>query len=207
MIDPKNPKYVNVFERFVPAEAVAYCHKLWDYFGFEFQIKKSRQTKFGDYRYDHREGKHTITINNDLNPYAFLVTYIHEVAHLATFKEYGRKVSPHGEEWKQTFRKAMTPILNESVFPSNVLLALTNYFKDPKASSCSDPVLFNVLRKFDEPSDLTPLSKVPVGTSFTFNSKTYRKLEKRRTRSVCMEVTSQRKYLIAEIASVKVVEG
>lgn len=204
MAEKKNQPPVQIFERFVPPEAVAYCYKLWDYFGFEFQIKKSRQTKFGDYRFDRSTQKHTITINNDLNPYAFVVTYIHEVAHLATFKEHGRKVSPHGAEWKQTFKRAMKPLLNDEVFPPNVLLALENYFKNPKASSCSDPTLFNVLRRFDEPSDLIPLSQLAIGTSFIFNEKTYRKLEKRRTRSVCVEQISGRKYLIAEIAGVKV---
>lgn len=192
-----------VFSRFVPPTAVDYCTKLYNYFGFEFKIKKSRQTKFGDYRFSHETGKHTITINNDLNPFAFLVTYIHEVAHLVTFKEHGRKVSPHGQEWKTNFTKAMQPILNEEVFPPNVLLALKNYFKNPKASSCSDPVLYNVLRQFDEPGDQIPLSKITPGATFTFNGKTYRKLEKKRTRSVCLELKSGRKYLISEIAPVK----
>lgn len=192
----------NVFHRFVPAEAVTYCHKLYEYFGFEFKIKKSRQTKLGDYRYDRKTKKHTITINNDLNPYAFLVTYIHEVAHLVTFDEHGRKASPHGIEWKTSFIKVMKPILNEAVFPENVLLALQNYFKNPKASSCSDPHLYNVLRQFDAPSAFVPLSKIKIGETFTFNEKAYLKLEKKRTRSLCEQVENKRKYLIAEIAPV-----
>lgn len=195
--------HIQVFERFIPEKAVGYCSKLYDFFGFEFKIKKSRLTKMGDYRFDRQTGRHTITINNDLNPYAFLVTYIHEVAHLVTFKEHGRKVSPHGEEWKINFTKVMKPVLNEEIFPPNVYLALTNYFKNPKASSCSDPVLYNVLRQFDEPTGTVPLSKIPLGQSFIFNEKTYRKLEKKRSRSVCVELKSNRKYLIAEIAPVK----
>lgn len=198
----KTFNHSNVFTRFVPEKAVAYCTKLYEYFGFEFKIKKSRQTKLGDYRFDRHSGKHTITVNNDLNPFSFLVTYIHEVAHLVTFKEHGRKVSPHGNEWKENFIKVMKPILNEDIFPSNVFLALQNYFRNPKASSCSDPVLYNVLRQFDEPTGTIPLSQIPIGEMFTFNDKTYLKLEKKRTRSVCQEVNSKRKYLISEIAPV-----
>lgn len=193
----------SIFERFVPEKAIKYCAKLYDYFGFEFKIKKSRQTKLGDYRYDRKADKHTITINNDLNPFSFLVTYIHEVAHLVTFKEHGRKVSPHGTEWKNNFRKAMSPVLNEEVFPQNVYLALSNYFKNPKASSCSDPVLYNVLRQFDQPTSSIPLSKIAIGKLFIFQGKTYLKLEKKRTRSLCEETVSKRKYLISEIASVE----
>jgi SprT protein len=196
-------RHTHVFERFVPKKAVAYCSKLYDYFGFEFKIKKSRQTKLGDYRYNRRSDKHTITINNDLNPYAFLVTYVHEVAHLVTFKEHGRKASPHGNEWKVNFTKAMQPILTEDVFPPKVLLALQNYFKNPKASSCSDPILYNVLRQFDPPDNLVPLSKMSMGSIFSFNGKTFKKLEKKRTRSVCLEIETNKKYLISEIAAVQ----
>lgn len=191
-----------IFKRFVPPESVAYCVKLWDYFGFEFKIKKSRQTKLGDYRYSPNLKKHTITINNDLNPYSFLVTYLHEVAHLVTFNEHGRKAAPHGVEWKSTFKRVAKPVLNDKVFPPQVLLALINYFKNPKAASCSDPVLYNILRQFDEPTDLIPLSKIIVGNRFDFQGKEYLKLEKKRSRSVCQEVVSKRKYLISEIARV-----
>lgn len=201
LIYPVN--YQQVFERFVPPEAVSYCVKLWDYFGFEFKIKKSRQTKLGDYRFVPQDSKHIISINNDLNPYSFLVTYLHEVAHLVTFQEHGRKSAPHGSEWKQNFKRVVRPVLNESVFPPSVLLALKNYFKNPKASSCSDPILYNILKKFDTPNDMVSLKDIQLGGSFDFNGKTYQKLEKKRTRSVCLELRSNRRYLISEIAEVQ----
>ena len=196
-----NPE--DIFKRFVPEHAVAYCVRLYTYFGFEFKIKKSRQTKLGDYRYSPQTKKHTITINNDLNPYAFLVTYLHEVAHLVTFDDHGRRAAPHGLEWKQNFKKVAQPVLHGEVFPQPVLIALTNYFKNPKAASCSDPVLYNILRQFDGPSELIALSQVGNGEVFDFQGKHYLKLEKKRTRSVCQEVKTKRKYLISEIARVK----
>ena len=200
-------QYRNVFERFVPKNAVEYCLKLYNYFGFEFKIKKSRQTKLGDYRYDHQTKKHTITINNDLNQYAFLLTYLHEVAHLITFQKFKNKVPPHGHEWKSAFKKVVEPVLNNDVFHPAVMMALTNYFKNPKASSCSDPTLYNVLRKFDEPDGHVSLKSIPTGSTFIFNDRLFKKIEKKRTRSVCIELDSGRKYLIAEIASVKNVEN
>jgi SprT protein len=198
----KNLTPEEIFSKFVPPNAVAYCCKLLDYFGFEFQIKKSRQTKLGDYRFDSSTNKHAITINNDLNQFAFLVTYIHEVAHLVTYKESGRKVSPHGSEWKNNFVKAMQPVLNAEVFPPNVLRALQNYFKNPKASSCSDPVLFQVLRQFDGDTESVSLSKIAIGETFLFNDREFKKMEVRRTRSVCLDLSNNRKYLIAQIAPV-----
>lgn len=194
--------YRHVFERFVPGPAVSYCLKLWEYFGFEFKIKKSRQTKLGDYRFTPQTKIHTITINNDLNPYSFLVTYLHEVAHLVTFKEHGQGADPHGKEWKQNFKKVAAPMLNDQVFPEHVLLALTRYFKNPKAASCSDPVLYRTLKSFDHPNGKILLKKIDIGSVFHFNGKQYQKLERKRTRSLCLEVTTNRRYLISELAEV-----
>lgn len=194
--------YSDIFERFVPQEAAGYCFKLWNYFGFEFKIKRSRQTKLGDYRYNPQTKKHTITINNDLNPFSFLVTYLHEVAHLVTFEQHGHSANPHGLEWKQNFRKVAKPVLNEKVFPENILLALTSYFKNPKAASCSDPVLYRVLKQFDLPTGKIMLRQVQLGSAFDFNGRKFKKLEQKRTRAVCLELKSNKRYLISEVAEV-----
>lgn len=197
---------VDLFNRFVPEKAAPYCAELYDHFGFEFKIKKARQTKLGDFRYDPGTKKHTITINNDLNPFAFLITYVHEVAHLVTFAEHGRKANPHGKEWKKNFKKVANPILSPEIFPEPVLQSLKNYLKNPKAASCSDPVLFQVLKQYDQNNGKTLLKHLSAGEEFIFNSKHYRYLEKRRTRMVCLEKKSSRKYLINQLAEVKKIE-
>ncbi|MEQ8629405.1 SprT-like domain-containing protein [Ekhidna sp.] len=192
-----------VFEKFVPLNSVSYCVKLYEKLGFEFKIKKARQTKLGDYRYNPKSERHTITVNNDLNPFAFLVTYLHEVAHLMAFKQYGRRIQPHGKEWKNCFKQVASPMLNADVFHPNVLNALNQYFKNPRASSCSDPVLYQILKQFDEPNDKILLKDVQVGVSFLFNNKAFVKLEKKRTRAVCLEIETKKKYMISEVAEVK----
>lgn len=195
-----------VFKKFIPETAVSYCNKLYQKLAFEFKIKKARQTKLGDYRYDPRTNKHTITINNDLNPYAFLVTYLHEVAHLIAFKQYKRSIQPHGKEWKNSFKSIAEPMLTEEVFPKAVLSALKRYFKNPKASSCSDPVLYQILKQFDAPSDKILLKDISIGSQFIFNKRTFIKLEKKRTRSVCKEIASGKKYVISDLAEVVKIE-
>ncbi len=195
-----------VFSRFVPSTAVNYCNKLYQKLGFEFKIKKARQTKFGDYRFNPNTSRHTITINNDLNPYAFLVTYLHEVAHLVAFKKYGRSIQPHGKEWKQSFIEVTRPMLTEEVFPESVLAALMSYFKNPRASSCSDPILYQILKGFDTPKGTVLLKEIQIGESFLFNKKEFVKLEKKRTRAVCEEVVTHQKYLISQLAEVFLVE-
>ncbi|SNT11240.1 SprT-like family protein [Ekhidna lutea] len=191
-----------VFQKFVPEASVSYCVKLYEQLGFEFKIKKARQTKLGDYRFNPKSDRHTITVNNDLNPFAFLVTYLHEVAHLLAFKQYGRRIQPHGKEWKRCFKEVSQPMLKTEVFHSSVLNALKNYFKNPKASSCSDPVLYQILKEFDADNGKLLLKEIQTGQTFTFNKKAFIKLEKKRTRAVCQEVVTHRKYLISELAEV-----
>lgn len=192
-----------VFQRFVPPHAVEYCDALYQTQAFEFKIKKARVTKLGDFRFEPKSGKHTITINNDLNPYNFLVTYLHEIAHLNAFRTYGNSIMPHGEEWKETFKEVSKPMLRTDVFPKEVLATLIHYFKNPKASSCSDPVLYQVLKKYDIQDGSVFLKSILPGQKFEFNKRKFEKLELKRTRSVCKELKSGKKYLISELAQVK----
>lgn len=202
-----NPK--DIFFRYFPAASVDYCFDLWHKHQFYFKIPQKRATKLGDYRYDPRTKLHTITVNADLNAFSFLVTYLHEVAHLLVQKKYGSKVDPHGIEWKNEFVSVAKPMLNTQVFPSVVLTALKQYFQNPKASSCSDHNLQRALQWFDDnsTSDDSPsmpyLSDLQVGKRFRFRDRDFIKEETRRTRILCKEIASGKKYLISALAKVQ----
>ncbi len=195
-------QYYQVFEKFLPSESVKYCYDLWQKHGFEFKIKKGRKTKLGDYKYDPRSKKHTISINNDLNCYSFLITYLHEVAHLITFEKYKNKVAPHGTEWKQAFKMVSLPVLTPAVFPTEVIKAFSNYLINAKASSCSDPRLLKALQPYDNQPGFF-LSDLVYGESFEFQDRIFQVLDKKRTRYVCLEKKSQKKYLISGSATIK----
>ena len=195
--------YLAVFQRFVPINAAQYCLDLYQRHGFEFKIKKSRKTKYGDYKFKPTEKKHIITINNDLNHYAFLITYLHEVAHLITYQKHRDKVNPHGKEWKNAFKIVILPILNPQVFPDLLLKTLAHYMLSPKASSCSDPNLYTLLKRYDYSNDTYLLQTLQVGNQFLFNGATYQYLQLKRTRVLCLQINSDKKYLISKITSVK----
>ena len=192
-----------IFVKHLPEYSVEYCYQLWVTLDFVFNITRKRNSKLGDYRYDPATKQHAISVNNNLNKYSFLITYIHEVAHLTTREKHPSRVLPHGNQWKQEFRRLLLPMLNDKVFPDDVLRILAHHMKNPKASSTSDKNLYLVLRKYDDHSSETLLGELESGTTFLFNQKIYRKLEKRRTRSLCLDVNSDRKYLISETAPVK----
>jgi len=192
-----------IFENHLPEKAVEYCFSLWKALNFEFKIKKRRQSKYGDYRFDPVTKTHTVSVNHDLNKFAFLLTYIHEVAHLTTYEKYGRQVKPHGREWKMQFKKLMIPMLREDIYPMGILGPLARHMKNPKATSTADADLFQSLRNEGQKLNGSYLKDIRAGEKFLFHQKIYRKIEVKRTRSLCELADSHRKYLISESAPVQ----
>lgn len=197
----KDPK--QTFYKYFPAGAADYCFALWQEHAFHFKINRKRDTKLGDWRYDPQSDRHTITVNHDLNPFGFLITYVHEVAHLVTWREHGRKAAPHGKEWKTCFQQLFTPVMTASVFPAELLSLLQKHMRNPKASTVADHALSKALKRYDLHESGNYLSDIAVGGEFQFRGKRWRKEEKRRTRSLCTELSSGRSYLISELAEVE----
>lgn len=193
----------SVFERHLPEKAVDYCFDLWKKLGFNLKITPNRKSKFGDYSYNPNTHRHTITVNGSLNTYAFLVTYIHEVAHKTTFDQFQNKVNPHGQEWKHEFKKLMIPMLKEEVFPMDILSPLALHMKNPKATSVSDPRLFEALGKYNPPNSDILLKDIEIGNHFLFRSKVYKKIDIKRTRALCEAIAVKKQYLISQSAPVQ----
>lgn len=181
----------------VPESAQDYCLALWKHRPFELKLTKNRQTKVGDFTCRHNTGHVRITLNHDLNIYLFLITYVHEVAHHHTHLKHGSRVDPHGEEWKEMFQRLLIPLLQESVFPEEILHVLRLHMVNPKASSFADVDLTKVLRKFDPGTkDMMVLSDVPEGCIFEFQGRFFKRGKLKRTRVLCREVSSRKDYLI-----------
>ena len=197
---------VDALQDFIPSAAFDQVTQLLLHDNLVVKIKKERKTRHGDYR-RLPNGKHQITINSNLNAYRFLITLIHEVAHFETYKAYGKMIKPHGLEWKLVFQHLMLPFIRPEVFPNDVLPLLAMHFKNPKASSDSDPVLALKLKQYDAPNGKTFIFEVPEGSTFQFyNGKLFRKGPKRRTRFECTELSSGRLYVFNPNAEVELIE-
>src|SRR5690606_24218291 len=107
------------------------------------------RTKFGDYRFPDHRGRHRISVNSNLNPYAFLITLLHEIAHLKAFKDHGKIIKPHGMEWQKTFYDICKPFLEAQIFPEDVSESLLKSLKKGSASSCTDLGLYRSLKNYD----------------------------------------------------------
>lgn len=194
-----------LFSRFCPLAAAPYCAALHQQHAFQLVVAKARKGKLGDYRYiPGKPIRYRISVNGNLNPYAFLLTYLHEVAHLVAFEQHGRRIRPHGKEWKQKFQLMMQPVLNETVFPSALLPVVQAYMQNPRASAGADGRLFQALREFDPASGEKILADVAAGEPFLFRGKVYEKGTIRRTRILCREQRSGKLYLFSSHAAVEI---
>jgi len=171
------------------------------------RITKARKTKLGDYRAPHNEQGHRISINHNLNPYSFLITLVHEIAHMHTWSNHERAAKPHGREWKMEYKRLMTPFLDQTVFPEDIDQTLRHYMTNPAASSCTHLPLLRVLKKYDPESDFVVLEELAINTLFCIdNKRLFQKGEKLRKRFKCKELHSRRYYLISPLAEVRIVD-
>lgn len=190
-------KVYQILQLHIPGPALPYCFALWRSAPFELKVTRNRQSKVGDFTSRRSKAHPRITLNKDLNPYLFLVTYIHEVAHLYVFLKHGHRVDPHGDEWKTAFKQLMEPMLHKHVFPQEILHELMRHMGNPKASSFADADLTRVLRSFDKNADqYTALSDIPEGSIFLFQGRYFKKGKLKRTRVLCSEVKTRRSYLV-----------
>jgi SprT protein len=192
-----------IFTQQVPETSIEYCFGLWKESPFSFKVTADRKTKSGDFRIDSLRRMPVITVNAGLNKYQFLITYIHEVAHWRVYAQHGGMVEPHGIIWKNEFKKLMLPMLIPEVFPNELLRALKLHMRNPKAASSSDPRLLQAVSKYDGKASGIYLYEVNPGEHFIFRGRKYKKEMVRRTRSLCLDVHSKRKYLISEMAKVE----
>ena len=138
-----------------------------------------------------------------MNKYAFLITLIHEVAHLSNWNKHKDTVKPHGEEWKIHYKLLMQQFLIPDVFPNDVIIALRKYMNNPAASSCSDTNLLRVLKRYDEKQNTVMLEDLKEGSTFSYNEdRLFIKGEKGRKRFKCKEISSKRMYLFNPLTEV-----
>jgi hypothetical protein len=193
----------DVLARYLPENAVDPLFELVKMYGVHLKIVNERVTRHGDYHRD-ASGYHRITVNANLNKYRFLITLVHEIAHLAAIEKYGRNIKPHGEEWKSTFQKLMLPMIRPQVFPNQLLPLLARHFRNPKASSDTDATLSLALKEFDERSDKNYIFEVPYGSRFRiYNGRVFEKGAQRIKRFECRELSTGKIYLFNPNAEVE----
>jgi SprT protein len=202
---PKKEAPLDYLRRWIPGQAAALILRYLNHYHVHLTVTRERKSVLGDYRHATTSSNHRISVNGNLNPYSFLITLIHELAHLETFMEYGSRVQSHGKEWKKIYRKILEEFIPLSVFPADVLKALKKNLHDLPASSCADENLMRVLRRYDDDKEgLMLVEQIPEGGCFSLeDERVFRKGKKLRKRYQCVEVATGKLYLFSPIYEVK----
>jgi SprT protein len=179
-------------------------------FKVHLTVTKKRKTVLGDYRHSGWGGNHRISINGNLNQYEFLITLLHELAHLLTFEQYGRKAAAHGKEWKNCYSQLLTHFVQQNLFPADVVQALQKSITNPAATASGETELLRVLRNYSEApkkQGIITLEELPTDAIFkTEKGKLFKKGNKRRTRYECVEIKTGLLYSFSPVSEVQPVE-
>lgn len=178
-------------------------------FRIHLTIAKQRKSILGDYKHRTHVHNHRISVNGNLNPFAFLITLIHEIAHLLTFEQFSNKVDAHGMEWKNIYSMLLQQFLEHKIFPADIEKELMISLQNPAASSCAEDGLIRVLRKYDINNDGYKLvEEIPVNGLFKLeDERIFKRGEKQRKRYKCIEVNTGKVYLFSPVYEVEQITG
>ncbi|MCX6314688.1 MAG: SprT-like domain-containing protein [Sphingobacteriales bacterium] len=206
---PKQQAPLLQLQTFLPEGSFEEVLYYLQHYKVHLTISRKRQSVLGDYRHAHVDKSHRISVNGNLNPYAFLITLLHELAHLFTYEQFGHRVAPHGKEWKHEFGKILAKFLLKKVFPPDIEKALLRTLQNPAASSCGDEKLLRVLHGYDKKeAGIHLVEQVPEGHHFSIKGgRVFKKGERVRTRFKCLEIATGKLYLFSAVYEVKLVEA
>jgi SprT protein len=170
-------------------------------------VARERKSILGDYRHSTHHANHRISVNGNLNTWSFLITLLHELAHLLTFEQYGNKVLAHGREWKAMYAKMLAQFLQHKIFPADIEAELMQSLRNPAASTCAEDGLLRVLRKYDtKESHHRLVEELALDALFrTSDGRIFKKGEKLRKRIRCVEVKTNKVYLFSPVYEVELV--
>ncbi|MFM1795070.1 MAG: hypothetical protein RL642_1455 [Bacteroidota bacterium] len=196
-------------EDFLPKGAYPMIEPYLLHYKVHLTITRSRSSVLGDYRNAHAGKAHRISVNGNLNPYAFLVTLLHELAHLITFIRFGHRVEAHGKEWKEQFGDLLKHFVSASFFPEDIKIQLNKSLRNPAASSCADVDLMRILRKYDPVKEGHCLvEELNVGAKFSIKgNRLFECGERVRKRIKATEIATGKVYLFSPVYEVKLLSN
>jgi hypothetical protein len=180
-------------------------------YGVHLTITQARRSVLGDYRHRYQHQPHRISVNGNLNPYAFLITLLHELAHLLTYERFGNRVSAHGTEWKSCFSDLLQVFLVARSFPEPLEKELLRTIRNPAASSCAEVGLIRALRQYDPVEKIgnrVLVEELKIQDEFTTpEGRHFQVVKKMRKRFLCTEQETGKQYLFSPVYEVIPMSG
>ncbi|GAB0154862.1 SprT-like domain-containing protein [Chryseobacterium sp. Alg-005] len=191
---------IQALEKYLPLHTLQYL-KIWfsDYY-IHIKITRNRDSKLGDYR-KLPDNSHEITINSTLAPQLFFFVLTHELAHLIAFEKYGRKISPHGQEWKETFRQMLLQSIE--VYEDDLKPIIVKFSKSPKANFMSSPELVKYFHIEKQDDKLQFIQELEKGEYFIYRREKYLLEGLIKKNYLCKNLATGRKYSFKPLARVE----
>lgn len=204
---PKQEAPLNHLASFLPPGTYNAVEEYLRFYKIHLTVTQHRKSILGDYRHRTHFSNHRISVNGSLNKYSFLITLLHEIAHLLTFEKFSNKVMAHGNEWKAIYGSLLKQFVDNRIFPPDIEKELLNSLKNPAASSCAEDDLIRVLRKYDPTTNGYKLvEEIPQDSLFRLDDgKIFKKGEKQRKRFKCEEVRTGKVYLFSPVYEVEII--
>lgn len=202
---PKKESPLHSLSSFLPDGAYDSVVQYLQEYKVHLTVTRERKTILGNYSNKIFDKNHRISVNGNLNKYSFLITLLHELAHLLTHEKYGHRIQPHGGEWKQEYGKILIQFIGKKIFPAEIEKILLSELKNPAASTCAEPNLTRALRHYDPKKEgLFLIEELEPGIFFKIKSGAiFKKGEKIRKRYKCEEVGTKKIYLFSPVYEVE----
>jgi hypothetical protein len=206
---PKQEAPLSQLNSFLPPGTYQAVEEYLRVYKIHLTVTQHRKSILGDYRHRTHFENHRISVNGSLNKYAFLITLLHEIAHLLTFEKHGNRVMAHGIEWKSLYASLLKQFIDNKIFPPDIESELLISLRNPAASSCAEDDLIRVLRKYDTNTNGYKLvEEIPLHGLFRLDDgKLFKKGEKQRKRFKCIEVKTGRAFLFSPVYEVELVKN
>lgn len=200
---------LNALNIYLPEGAFEPVVSLINEYKVHLTVTKARKSVLGDYRHPFLGANHKITVNGNLNKYEFLITLLHELAHLLCYEQFKNRVDAHGKEWKQIYSALLVNFIDRAIFPNEIQKALRKTLMNPAATANGETKLLLVLRKYNEikKEGISFIANISEGVLFeSLNGKIFRRGKKRRIRIECVEVSSGQIYSFSALTEVKIIK-
>jgi len=191
---------IQSLEKYLPQNTLKYL-KIWfsDYY-IHIKVTRNRNSKLGDYR-KLPDSSHEITVNSTLTPQLFFFVLTHELAHLIAFEKYGRKISPHGNEWKETFRNMLLESLE--IYDEELKPIIIKFSKSPKANFMASPDLVRYFHTEKQDDTLHFIEDLRKGEFFIYRNEKYLLEGLVKKNYLCKNLATGRKYSFKPLARVE----
>jgi SprT protein len=136
-----------------------------------------------------------------LTPQLFFFVLTHELAHLIAFEKYGRRISPHGNEWKETFRNMLLESLE--VYEEALKGIIVKFSKSPKANFMASPDLVKYFHIETQDDTLQFIEELQKGDFFIYRNEKYLLEGLIKKNYLCKNLATGRKYSFKPLARIE----